>query len=88
MIKAVRPMASVLLLKRAKAYPAGIETRRVTTVAQVAIITEFVKDSKSAEVSNFLYVESVGEKNRLDCVEKTSASCLKEVRTIQMIGMP
>ena len=88
MIRAVRPIARVLLLKRAKAYPAGIDTKSVNAVAHVAIIIELVRDSKSAEVSNFLYVERVGEKKRLDCVENTSASCLKEVRTIQMIGMP
>jgi len=52
MIKAVSPNPRVLLLKRAKAYPAGIETRSVITVAQVAIIIELVKDSKSEAVSN------------------------------------
>jgi hypothetical protein len=66
MIKAVSPIPRVLLLKRAKAYPAGIETRSVMTVAQVAIIIELVKDSKSDAVSNLRYVESVGEKKRLD----------------------
>ena len=88
MIKAVNPMAKVLLLNRAKAYPAGMETNSVIAVAHVAIITELVNDSKREAVSNFLYVERVGEKNKLDCVENTSDSCFSEVNMIQTIGIP
>jgi dihydroorotase len=77
-----------LLLNRAKAYPAGIATNSVNTVAHVAIINELVNDSKRDAVSNFLYVESVGEKNKLDCVEKTSDSCFSEVKMIQTMGIP
>lgn len=88
MIKAVKPMAKVLLLNRASAYPAGMATNSVIAVAHVAIISELAIDSNKDAVNNFLYVESVGEKNKLDCVEKTSDSCFSDVKMIQTMGIP